>query len=155
MTSRIMLIDCLGSVKNVMYPMRGRIDKKEKKGCRQDRVGAAPETSGFTVDKVSHIAPADSQVIPARSFAQVIRIDAMSRYFGVCSQIAVEHIHGLALEAEAINVGKLGRNILAVPLGGLEARLLYGSERFFIEAGAAAFNDFRLCHFPFGVDLNL
>jgi hypothetical protein len=40
-------------------------------------------------------------------------------------------------------------------LGGLEAGLFYGSERFFVEAGAAAFYDFRLDDIPLRVDIDL
>ena len=50
----------------------------------------------------------------------------------------------LTLKAKAVNVGELGRNILSVSLRRLEARLLDRLERFFVEAGAAAFNDVRL-----------
>ena len=47
----------------------------------------------------------------------------------------------LSLQAETVDVGKFGWNILAVLLRWFEARLPDRFERFVIEAGAAAFGD--------------
>ena len=44
----------------------------------------------------------------------------------------------LFLQPKTINIGKLGGDVLAVLLGGLEAGLLYCLQRFFIETGTAA-----------------
>ena len=60
----------------------------------------------------------------------------------------------LFLQSKTIDIGELRRDVLAVFLGGLEARLFNCLQRFFIEAGAATFRDFRLCHFAFRVDFN-
>src|SRR5215467_5407696 len=55
----------------------------------------------------------------------------------------------LPCHTEPIDIGELRRNVLAVFLGGLEARLLHRFEGLFIKASARAFHDFRPRYFAF------
>jgi hypothetical protein len=41
-----------------------------------------------------------------------------------------------------------------ISVRGLEARLLHGIERFFVESGAAAFGDLRFGYFAFSIDFD-
>jgi hypothetical protein len=60
----------------------------------------------------------------------------------------------LSLKPEAVDVGELGRHIVAVLLRRFEARLLDGLERFLIEACAATFGNLGFANLPLGINLD-